>query len=221
MLMKRRHPPSWSEYIRVWLWPRRSWLRSGQYVTKRILRLTASPHAVAAGVAAGAFTSFMPFLGFHFLIAAVIAWLLRGNLIASALGTFVGNPITFPFIWAATYEVGKTLVGNSAMASEAPHLASAMASVVAAVGRFDWDATVAALNYIWEPVLYPMTIGGLIIGPLLAVPLYFATRRTAILFRESRRDKLMKKAAALRDRAKEAAQRSASKSTSSGEGARA
>ena len=72
-------------------------MRSGQYVTKRILRLTATPHAVAAGVAAGAFTSFTPFMGLHFLLAAVLAWMVRGNLLAPALGTFVGNPLTFPF----------------------------------------------------------------------------------------------------------------------------
>ena len=57
---------------------------------------------VAAGVAAGAFTSFTPFMGLHFLFAALFAWAIRGNLLASALGTFVGNPLTFPFIWAAT-----------------------------------------------------------------------------------------------------------------------
>ena len=37
-----------------------------------ILRLRASPHAIAAGVAAGVFASFIPFLGLHIIIAAVV-----------------------------------------------------------------------------------------------------------------------------------------------------
>ena len=122
MLFKRRTPPSWQETFRVWLWPRRSWLRSTQYVTKRILRLTATPYAIAAGVAAGVFTSFTPFMGLHFLVAALFAWLIRGNLIASALGTFFGNPLTFPIIWAATFNTGALILGKiySPIAGAAP-----------------------------------------------------------------------------------------------------
>lgn len=202
MLLKRRSPPGWLEFLRVWLWPRRSWMRSGQYVTKRILRLTASPHAIAGGVAAGAMTSFSPFLGFHFTIAFILAWILRGNFLAAALGTFVGNPITFPFIWAATYKAGHFLLGSAPVADGAPGLGHAMTGVVAGMWAFDLGRMGAALNEIWEPLLYPMMVGGLVLGPLIAVPLYFATRRASLIFRESRRDKLLAKAAMLRDRAK-------------------
>ncbi len=191
----------------MWLWPRRSWLRSGQYVAKRILRLTASPHAVAAGVAAGAFTSFTPFMGFHFLLAAALAWLLRGNLIASALGTFVGNPLTFPLIWAATYQTGHFILQTGADASETPALGEAMAHVVSALWNLDGSAAAAAWSSIWNPLLYPMLIGGILAGPIIAIPLYFATRRAAVMFRESRRDKLMAKATLLRNKAKEIADR--------------
>lgn len=202
MLLKRRSPPGWLEWARVWLWPRRSWMRSGQYVTKRVLRLTASPHAIAAGVAAGAMTSFSPLLGFHFIIAFTLAWLMRGNLIAAALGTFVGNPITFPFIWAATYKSGHYLLGSAPVADGAPGLGHAMKGVVAGMWQFDLAQMGAALNEIWAPLLYPMMIGGLLLGPLIAVPLYFATRRASMLFREARRDQLLAKATQLRDRAK-------------------
>ncbi len=58
-----------------------------------------------------AFSSCTPFLGFHILVAMLIAWVIRGNLIASALGTFIGNPITFPVIWLVVFEVGRYIVG--------------------------------------------------------------------------------------------------------------
>ena len=36
---------------------------------------------------------------FHILLAMLLALLIRGNLIASGIGTVVGNPWTFPLIW--------------------------------------------------------------------------------------------------------------------------
>ncbi|NKB52612.1 MAG: DUF2062 domain-containing protein [Rhizobiaceae bacterium] len=201
MLLKRRKPPTWTESFRVWIWPRRSWMRSGQYVTKRILRLTATPHAVAAGVAAGAFTSFSPFMGLHFLIAFVLAWMIRGNLLASALGTFVGNPLTFPFIWAATYNTGQYLLHNADASSAPPDIVLAMTNVMNAVFEFDGHGASQALNQIWEPLLLPMLVGGGLIGLIVTVPLYFVTRRAAAMFRESRKNKLIVKAAEIKARA--------------------
>jgi len=200
MLMKRRTPPSWLEFCRVWIWPRRSWLRSGQYVTKRILRLTASPHAVAAGVAAGAFTSFTPFMGLHFLFAAVLAWLVRGNLIASALGTFVGNPLTFPFIWAGTYKTGQFIL-QADTSREAPALGRAMKRVLDGLWNMDATAASDAFVSIWTPILYPMLVGGTLLGLVVSTIIYFLTKRAAMIFRESRRDKLMAKAAEIKARA--------------------
>ena len=178
-------------------------MRSGQYVTKRILRLTATPHAVAAGVAAGAFTSFTPFMGLHFFLAALLAWLVRGNLLASALGTFVGNPLTFPFIWAACYKTGTFILHMDTVGHKAPPVGRAMKNVFGALMDFDGGAAMTALGHIWNPILFPMLVGGCLIGPLVAVPLYFLTRRAANLFRESRRNKLITKATEIRDRAKE------------------
>ena len=91
MLFKRRDRIGLVERFRVWLWPRVSWRRSTLYFFKRILRLSATPYAISMGAAAGAFTSCTPFIGFHFILAACFAFVLRGNLIASAIGTKRGN----------------------------------------------------------------------------------------------------------------------------------
>lgn len=185
----------------MWIWPRRSWMRSSQYVTKRILRLTASPYAVAAGVAVGAFTSFTPFMGLHFVIAFILAWMVRGNLLASALGTFVGNPLTFPIIWAATYNTGHYLLHNVHVDSGPPDIVEAMKNVMSAVFELDGQAAMLALEQIWEPLLWPMLVGGCILGPVVAMPIYFLTKRATALFQESRRDRLICKAAELKARA--------------------
>lgn len=163
------------------VWPRRSFWRSMQYYVKRALRLTATPHAIAAGVAAGVFVSFTPFLGFHFILAATIAWLIRGNIVASAFGTAIGNPLTFPFIWGATLATGKFIL-NGRHSGEVPpvHLGEMLRHLEFAE--------------IWNPVIKPMAVGSLPIGLLFAIAFYFLTRRLTIKFRERRRKHLADRA---------------------------
>ena len=72
----------------------------------KLARLPASSYAIASGFACGSMVSFTPLLGFHFLLAIFFAFLIRGNVIASLIGTFIGNPLTFPFIWSLIYNVG-------------------------------------------------------------------------------------------------------------------
>jgi uncharacterized protein len=76
------------------------------YYKLKLARLPASNYAIASGFACGAMVSFTPLLGLHFLLAIILAFLIRGNLIAALTGTFVGNPLTFPFIWGLIYNVG-------------------------------------------------------------------------------------------------------------------
>src|SRR5262245_35167085 len=112
MLFKRRQTESLLERVRVHLWPRRSWSRSGRYVVYRLRRLSASPHAIALGFAAGAFAAVTPYLGTHLMMAALLAWAIGGSIVASVLGTFIGNPLTYPFFWYASYELGNVMLGR-------------------------------------------------------------------------------------------------------------
>ena len=80
--------------------------RKSLYYLLRLTRLEASIYSVSAGFACGSMVSFTPFLGLHFLLAIFIAFIIRGNLIASLIGTIVGNPFTFPLIWLSIYRIG-------------------------------------------------------------------------------------------------------------------
>ena len=82
------------------------------YYKLKLARLPASPHAIAAGFACGSMVSFTPLLGLHFLLAIVFAYIIRGNYVAALLGTIVGNPITFPFIWGLIYKVGAFVIST-------------------------------------------------------------------------------------------------------------
>jgi len=86
------------------------WLRAAKYIYFRIIRLSDSNHRVASGLATGAAISFSPILGTHFIQAGGIAYLLRFTLPASLIGTFTGNPWTFPFIWWAAFTMGSMVL---------------------------------------------------------------------------------------------------------------
>jgi len=175
MLFDRRDKPPMSERVRVALWPRRSWGRSFRYIGKRVLRLSATPHAIAAGFAAGAMVSFTPFVGFHFIMAGVFAYLIGGNVLASAFGTAVGNPLTFPFIWTLSYRVGRWILHES----DAP------------VPPIDLQE--GLLNHSTDvllPVLKPMLVGAVPLGIIAWIAFYFLVRAVVRSFQDARRRRL-------------------------------
>ncbi|MBL8583567.1 MAG: DUF2062 domain-containing protein [Rhizobiaceae bacterium] len=181
MLFGRKSPVGLRERVRVAMWPRRSFRRSAKYFAKRALRLRATPHAIAAGVSAGVFVSFLPIPGFHFFIAALFAWLIAGNVVASAIGTAFGNPLTFPVIWASCYEVGRAILPGPATASAAP------LDMTHALAHFD-------VQELWEPLLKPITVGAVPLGLIFAAAAYAATRWAATAFHERRRQRFAERA---------------------------
>ncbi len=200
MLFKRRSPPDWWETIRVVAWPRRSWVRSTQYLAKRVLRLTASPHAIAGGIAAGVFASFTPFLGMHVLIASIVAFIVAGNFIAAAAGTFFGNPLTFPFIWASTLNTGRfilkgTSAGNGTDIKPGEALGNIRIQDVFQVG---FGEILDRILHLWNPIIMPMMIGSVPLGILFGILSYIITRKAALIFKNARSKRLAAKAKAAR-----------------------
>ncbi|MGK9084302.1 DUF2062 domain-containing protein [Brucella intermedia] len=179
MLFQRRNPPTRKERLRLLVWPRRSFSRSLRYGGKRILRITASPHAVAAGLAVGVFSAFTPFFGFHLIITIVLAYVLAGNIAAAALGTTLANPLTLPFIWGSTFELGRFIMNGSIDDAPPIHLGRALETM-----RFD---------EIWTPLLKPMLFGSTILGAAFAVVVYFVTRFAVSAFRRRRIERLAEK----------------------------
>ncbi|EDQ32503.1 hypothetical protein HPDFL43_11906 [Hoeflea phototrophica DFL-43] len=167
--------------MRTALWPRRSFGRSFQYFIKRVLRLTATPHAIAAGVAAGVFASWTPLLGFHFVLAFVLAYVLAGNMVAAALGTAFGNPISFPFIWASTLKLGNLLIG---VPQGAGHRHVDLHSLL----------THLDVGQLWEPVIKPMLIGCVPPGLFTAICFYVLTYWGVTAFQTRRKSKLAARA---------------------------
>ncbi len=110
-MFKRRRQRSYVEMAGDAVYPRGGWGRALRYMAYRLRRLPDPDYKIARGISAGVFTSFTPFFGLHFLIAAGVAWMLRGNILAALLATFVGNPLTFPIIAGLSVELGSRLLG--------------------------------------------------------------------------------------------------------------
>lgn len=182
MLFRRRQPLSYSTRLRELVWPRKGFSRPFQYFGKRVLRLSATPHAVAAGLVAGIVSSLTPFIGFHFLIAFALAYLISGNMLAAALGTAVGNPLTFPFIWAATWEVGRYLLGQDGPSGPAVDL------------HHLWHEF--GIAHIWEPVLKPMLVGAIPLAVISTIVVYTCTYIAVDRFQRRRRERLSERARA-------------------------
>jgi uncharacterized protein (DUF2062 family) len=189
MLFKRRNPPRLAEKLRVLLWPRRSWTRSLRYMLLRLWRIPGTPHSVALGCAAGVFAIFTPFLGLQMILAAMLAWVLRGSIVASAIGTFAGNPVTYPLIWVGTFALGNLLLGGSASAhiDDFPDKAEALGD---GIRQMSPEAIGDALEGLW-PVLMPMAVGSLPLGGLVAAAVYLGVRRFIENQKARRRHKLM------------------------------
>ena len=151
-----------------------------RYHWHRLLRLHATPHEIALGCAAGIFAAFTPFLGLQMLLAIAIAAILRVNVPAAMVGTFVGNPLSWPVIWAASYVAGTWVLGADPLlaASEVEVGAAALAALAS-------DPTPVALDAAREtlvPYFKPWLIGSLLVGLIAAAGSYYPTRRAVRVF---------------------------------------
>lgn len=169
-MFRRRQKQSFFIKVREFLWPSRGWSRAGHYMKHRLARIDGTPYAIAAGFATGAAISFTPFVGLHFIFAAIIAWIVRGNILTSAIGTAVGNPWTFPFIWAATYNLGINILGGDA----ADDLMEQLDQMFGSFTIVDLvNDPLNALGPFLETIFFPMLLGGIIIGASLWFFIYW------------------------------------------------
>lgn len=141
-------------------------------------RLPDSPERICRGIALGSFVSFLPLYGLHFASAALIAWIFRGNILAALLGTFYGNPITFPVMAVSAIELGNWLLGRTTPVT----FAEVMSAIGQASGEL-WSNLISGVTggtvhwyslaeFFWQ-VFFPYVIGGVIIGAPSAMAIYF------------------------------------------------
>jgi len=185
-MFKRREKTNLLSRIREFIWPSTGWVRWARYHSHRVGRMKDSSYKVAAGIASGVAVSFTPFIGFHILLAVTLAYVIRGNILAAVVGTVIGNPWTFPFIFVLIYQVGAFISGADT---------SMPLSDILASDRL-WGNPLVAL----EPVLTPMIHGGFIVAPIMWWATYVIARVLVEKYQVRREERLRLNKAARMDR---------------------
>lgn len=172
--------------LRVRWWPSVSAsIKRLRYYWRRMLRVRATPHEVAAGCAVGVFAACTPFIGLQMILAGGLAYMLRASIPAALLGTFVGNPLSWPAIWSASYVAGAWVLGLDPVlaADQLSEGANALGETLMAPTPENIDAAVGNLSSA-VPALF---LGGMIVGLILAVSSYYPTRRAVRIFQKRRK----------------------------------
>jgi len=80
---------------------------------KDLIRISDSPEKIARGVAIGVFWGVLPTFGLAVLFSVPTAFLLKANRLSAILGTFVSNPLTWPFIYPLGFSIGQQILNVS------------------------------------------------------------------------------------------------------------
>lgn len=207
MVFRRRDKRSPLRAVADFFWPRGGWTRAFHYVKHRVRRLPDSPDRIARGIWAGVFTTFTPFYGMHFIVAALIARIMKGNILAALSATFFGNPLTYVPIGVASLQTGHWLLGTEFDANVDKSL----------VGKFlgagddllnnifalfmDKPADWSGLWLFYNEVFYPYLIGGIIPGVITATICYTLSLPLIRAYQQRRRAKIKAKFEEIKRRA--------------------
>ena len=208
MVFKRRDRQSIISILMRFFWPKGGWKRAFHYVNYRLRRLPDSSQKISRGIWAGLFATFTPFYGLHFLTAAIIARLLKGNILAALLATFFGNPLTYVPIGVISLHTGHVFLGTDYIPSAAGGKsmlekffgagADLQQNVLAFVKGVDTDWS--RLEIFYQEVFFPYMIGGIIPGLIMATLGYYLSEPIIRAYQNRRKGFLLKKLRALKSR---------------------
>jgi len=197
MIFKRRDKSLTFARLKEFIVPKKGWRRAIDYFMYRVKRLPDTPHKISMGLAIGVFSSFTPFFGLHFVVAGLLGYLLKGNIIAAVFGTFFGNPITWPFIASFSVNLGQIILGQKVTSFEAffeNFVVAAEASwqgmkTIFGYGESDWELVYSFIKELFLPYF----IGGFVLGLATAVVSYFVFRPIIYAYKVARNKKKFKK----------------------------
>ncbi len=188
------------------LYPKGGWTRAFHYVKHRVRRLPDSPERIARGIWAGVFVTFTPFYTMHFVVAAIIARIMQGNILASLMATFFGNPLTYVPIGVVSLQTGHWLLGTKFEASD-----KSFGGKFVDAGRDLKDNFLTFFNdkepdwhglaIFYDEVFFPYLVGGLIPGVIAASVCYYLSVPLIRAYQHRRKGLIKDKLAAMKKKA--------------------
>ena len=163
------------------------------YVGIRLKRIPDTPHKISLGMSCGIFASFTPLFGLHFLIAGLLSYVLRANVLASLIGTFIGNPITFPIITVFNLKLGEWILGSNEYSSgDGGKIFEGFLDFIFLIYKSLFtegsigENSVPRMNEFLYGVFIPYSLGGLFLGISIAIISYFLLRPLVSTYKKKR-----------------------------------
>ena len=163
------------------------------YVGIRLKRIPDTPHKISLGMSCGIFASFTPLFGLHFLIAGLLSYVLRANVLASLIGTFIGNPITFPIITVFNLKLGEWILGSNEYSSgDGGKIFEGFLDFIFLIYKSLFtegsigENSVPRMNEFLYGVFIPYSLGGLFLGISVAIISYFLLRPLVSTYKKKR-----------------------------------
>ena len=155
-------------------------LFENKYV-QRILHINDTPEAIALGAAVGTFIGMTPTVGIQMILMVIVGTVIRANRFAGVAMVYISNPFTVLPIYWLDYVVGSTLLGHEALT-----YAKFEATCTEFMEQLDvaglWPATVGFVSE-YGDIAVAMTVGGVVLGVILAIPVYPLTLRLVLAHR--------------------------------------
>lgn len=208
MVFKRRdRRPLW-KVIADFFWPKGGWARAFTYVKHRLHRLPDPPDRIARGIFAGVFTTFTPFYGLHFIVAATLAMILRGNVVAALLGTFFGNPLTYVPIGVISLQTGHAILGRHTLAED--EISRSLGGKFLDAGEdlknnvlaifSEHEADWHSLHVFYDEVFLPYMVGGVVPGIVTGLAAYYISLPVITAYQKRRKGVLRDKWTAIKEK---------------------
>ena len=112
----------------------------------RFLKIRGNPNEIALGFALGLFVGMAPCMGVQTIIAVFLASLFKWNKFSAAVGVWISNPVSAPFIYGLTFYVGSLFTGitNSFSATDVFDFQYLYQIIINAPGIF-WALTIGGV----------------------------------------------------------------------------
>jgi uncharacterized protein (DUF2062 family) len=151
---------------------------------QRVKALNGDPHYVAMGMGIGVFIAGTPTIPFHTVLAIALAVLLKASKPAAILGTWVSNPFTVVFLYAACYQTGHLFFENTSDAMALiRQLIEHLESQIPFSEKMDYFQTFVQAH--WK-TFFIMNVGGIILGFPAGVAAYIITHRAFFRLRQKK-----------------------------------
>ena len=129
-------------------------------IYETLVKIHGEPRNVALGFALGLFIGMAPIMGLQTLLVLFLATFLKWNKLSAAIGVWITNPLTAPFIYGMTYLTGARIMGlNKARYVDPEQSITIISKIITKA----------------PDVFFSLVIGGIILGiPIAIIGYYFS-----------------------------------------------